>query len=116
MSITPDQEPIFTLTTGPVDAYPQVLRGLSRPRDARNRSRQPLLIASIVAEAITPLMPGAGPPPTRIARVSTGGESARAWHDFLPWQALRAEEFLIPPRCWRGWPAYRYRPGTFEPG
>ncbi len=31
MSITPDQEPIFTLTTGPVDAYPQVLRGLSRP-------------------------------------------------------------------------------------
>src|ERR1700680_2570794 len=29
--ITPDQEPIFTLTTGPVDAYPQVLRGLSRP-------------------------------------------------------------------------------------
>ncbi|HEY4971579.1 MAG TPA: alanine--glyoxylate aminotransferase family protein [Steroidobacteraceae bacterium] len=31
MSIAPDQEPIFTLTTGPVDAYPQVLRGLSRP-------------------------------------------------------------------------------------
>lgn len=31
MTITPDQEPIFTLTTGPVDAYPQVLRGLSRP-------------------------------------------------------------------------------------
>jgi len=31
MSITPDQEPLFTLTTGPVDAYPQVLRGLSRP-------------------------------------------------------------------------------------
>src|SRR6204780_3907487 len=31
MSITPDQEPIFTLTTGPVDAYPQVLRGLARP-------------------------------------------------------------------------------------
>src|ERR1700683_2559271 len=31
MLITPDQEPIFTLTTGPVDAYPQVLRGLSRP-------------------------------------------------------------------------------------
>src|ERR1700722_9084345 len=31
MSITPDQEPIFTLTTGPVDAYPAVLRGLSRP-------------------------------------------------------------------------------------
>jgi pyridoxamine---pyruvate transaminase len=31
MSITPDEEPIFTLTTGPVDAYPQVLRGLSRP-------------------------------------------------------------------------------------
>ena len=30
-TITPDQEPIFTLTTGPVDAYPQVLRGLSRP-------------------------------------------------------------------------------------
>jgi pyridoxamine--pyruvate transaminase len=30
-SITPDQEPIFTLTTGPVDAYPAVLRGLSRP-------------------------------------------------------------------------------------
>src|ERR1700684_4193150 len=29
--ITPDQEPIFTLTRGPVDAYPQVLRGLSRP-------------------------------------------------------------------------------------
>ena len=27
----PDQEPLFTLTTGPVDAYPQVLRGLSRP-------------------------------------------------------------------------------------
>ena len=31
MRITPDQEPIFTLTTGPVDAYPQVLQGLSRP-------------------------------------------------------------------------------------
>src|SRR5580693_7415929 len=31
MLITPDQEPIFTLTTGPVDAYPQVLRALSRP-------------------------------------------------------------------------------------
>jgi pyridoxamine---pyruvate transaminase len=31
MLMTPDQEPIFTLTTGPVDAYPQVLRGLSRP-------------------------------------------------------------------------------------
>jgi pyridoxamine---pyruvate transaminase len=31
MSITPDQEPIFTLTTGPVDAYPEVLRGLARP-------------------------------------------------------------------------------------
>src|SRR3984957_18007197 len=31
MSITPDQEPIFTLTTGPVDAYPEVLRGLSKP-------------------------------------------------------------------------------------
>jgi pyridoxamine--pyruvate transaminase len=31
MSITPDQDPIFTLTTGPVDAYPQVLRGLARP-------------------------------------------------------------------------------------
>jgi pyridoxamine--pyruvate transaminase len=31
MSITPDQDPIFTLTTGPVDAYPEVLRGLSKP-------------------------------------------------------------------------------------
>jgi pyridoxamine--pyruvate transaminase len=31
MLITPDQEPIFTLTTGPVDAYPEVLRALSRP-------------------------------------------------------------------------------------
>ena len=30
-TVTPDQEPIFTLTTGPVDAYPAVLRGLSRP-------------------------------------------------------------------------------------
>src|SRR6202030_413613 len=30
-SITPDQEPIFTLTTGPVDAYPEVLQGLSKP-------------------------------------------------------------------------------------
>jgi pyridoxamine--pyruvate transaminase len=30
MSITPDQDPLFTLTTGPVDAYPQVLRALSR--------------------------------------------------------------------------------------
>jgi pyridoxamine---pyruvate transaminase len=30
LAITPDQEPIFTLTTGPVDAYPAVLRGLSR--------------------------------------------------------------------------------------
>jgi len=33
-------------------------------------TRSPLLIASIVADAITPLMPGAGPPPTRIAKVS----------------------------------------------
>ena len=31
MLTTPDQEPLFTLTTGPVDAYPQVLRALSRP-------------------------------------------------------------------------------------
>jgi pyridoxamine---pyruvate transaminase len=31
MSIKPDQEPLFTLTTGPVDAYPQVLRALSKP-------------------------------------------------------------------------------------
>src|ERR1700678_2562007 len=31
MSITTDQDPIFTLTTGPVDAYPEVLRGLARP-------------------------------------------------------------------------------------
>jgi len=31
MSITPEQDPLFTLTTGPVDAYPQVLRALSRP-------------------------------------------------------------------------------------
>jgi len=31
MSITPDQDPLFTLTTGPVDAYPAVLRALSRP-------------------------------------------------------------------------------------
>jgi pyridoxamine--pyruvate transaminase len=31
MSIAPDQDPIFTLTTGPVDAYPEVLRGLARP-------------------------------------------------------------------------------------
>jgi pyridoxamine--pyruvate transaminase len=31
MSITPDQDPLFTLTTGPVDAYPEVLRALSRP-------------------------------------------------------------------------------------
>src|SRR5580704_8972417 len=33
------------------------------------RTRSPRLAASIVAEAITPLIPGAGPPPTRIARV-----------------------------------------------
>ncbi|MEW9807139.1 pyridoxamine--pyruvate transaminase [Mesorhizobium marinum] len=31
MSRTPIPDPIFTLTTGPVDAYPAVLRGLSRP-------------------------------------------------------------------------------------
>src|ERR1700722_1258358 len=31
MSITADEDPIFTLTTGPVDAYPEVLRGLARP-------------------------------------------------------------------------------------
>src|SRR5580658_5685316 len=31
MLITPDQDPIFTLTTGPVDAYPEVLRGLAKP-------------------------------------------------------------------------------------
>jgi pyridoxamine---pyruvate transaminase len=31
MSITPDQNPLFTLTTGPVDAYSEVLRALSRP-------------------------------------------------------------------------------------
>lgn len=30
-TIRPDQEPLFTLTTGPVDAYPKVLQGLSRP-------------------------------------------------------------------------------------
>src|SRR5579875_3108448 len=33
-------------------------------------TRSPLLMASIVADAMTPLMPGAGPPPTSIARVS----------------------------------------------
>jgi len=31
MLIMPEQDPVFTLTTGPVDAYPQVLRGLSKP-------------------------------------------------------------------------------------
>ncbi len=31
MLITPEQDPVFTLTTGPVDAYPEVLRGLSKP-------------------------------------------------------------------------------------
>ena len=35
-----------------------------RSTDART------LMKEIVAEAMTPLMPGAGPPPTRIARVS----------------------------------------------
>src|SRR5579864_1146057 len=30
----------------------------------------PLLIASIVAAAITPLMPGAGPPPTKMPKVA----------------------------------------------
>src|ERR1700681_3398689 len=34
-------------------------------------TRSPWLRASIVAEAITPLIPGAGPPPTRIASVSS---------------------------------------------
>ncbi len=31
MTIAPEQKPLFTLTTGPVDAYPEVLRGLSGP-------------------------------------------------------------------------------------
>jgi pyridoxamine--pyruvate transaminase len=31
MSTPPDHEPLFTLTTGPVDADPEVLRGLSKP-------------------------------------------------------------------------------------
>ncbi len=31
LSIKPDEDPTFTLTTGPVDAYPQVLRGLGKP-------------------------------------------------------------------------------------
>jgi pyridoxamine--pyruvate transaminase len=31
MLTAPDQDPLFTLTTGPVDAYPQVLRALSKP-------------------------------------------------------------------------------------
>src|SRR5580704_3987812 len=31
MSIATDEDPIFTLTTRPVDAYPEVLRGLARP-------------------------------------------------------------------------------------
>src|SRR5579875_1315696 len=35
------------------------------------RTRTPWLRASIVAEAMTPLIPGAGPPPTRIASVSS---------------------------------------------
>src|SRR5580698_6227876 len=30
-TLPPDEGAIFTLTTGPVDAYPQVLRGLSKP-------------------------------------------------------------------------------------
>src|SRR5579862_4859092 len=33
-------------------------------------TRSPLWTASIVAEAMTPFIPGAGPPPTKIARVS----------------------------------------------
>src|ERR1700737_1006910 len=33
-------------------------------------TRSPWLRASIVADAMTPLIPGAGPPPTRIASVS----------------------------------------------
>src|SRR6202050_5787549 len=31
LSIATDEDQIFTLTTGPVDAYPEVLRGLARP-------------------------------------------------------------------------------------
>src|ERR1700735_4626803 len=31
MSITADEDPVFPLTTGPVDVYPEVLRGLARP-------------------------------------------------------------------------------------
>src|ERR1700761_8644614 len=34
-------------------------------------TRKPWLRASIVADAMTPLIPGAGPPPTRIASVSS---------------------------------------------
>src|ERR1700680_270253 len=34
-------------------------------------TRRPWLRASIVADAMTPLIPGAGPPPTRIASVSS---------------------------------------------
>src|SRR5665213_3009242 len=34
-------------------------------------TRNPWLRASIVADAMTPLIPGAGPPPTRIASVSS---------------------------------------------
>src|SRR5579872_780654 len=44
-------------------------------------TRKPLLIASIVAEAMTPLIPGAGPPPTRIANVSLFTTLLhRGWH------------------------------------
>src|ERR1700730_9953183 len=42
------------------------------------RTRTPWLRASIVADAMTPLIPGAGPPPTRIASVSSGFMTCRS--------------------------------------
>jgi hypothetical protein len=53
-----------------------MLPPMDLPRDLSG-TRSPELIASMVAAAITPLMPGAGPPPTKIAKVCFCGIDLR---------------------------------------
>src|SRR5579864_7508629 len=78
-------------------------------------TRQPSLIASIAADAMTPLMPGAGPPPTRIPKVGcidatvfpssavvlVAGENVRHMEMRRPAREKALGVFRLPQQCAR---------------
>ena len=70
---------------GQLDGFRPVARRRDRDNRRKCRSRaSPHLKPSIAAEAITPLIPGAGPPPTKIASVSARARCVRMeWPDAI---------------------------------